>query len=140
MALITFGIRVPAGIFVPSLAVGACLGRALGIVMQAIQEANPSSFLFGTCPPSTVCITPGTYALVGAASVLAGVTRMTVSLVVIVFELTGALTYVLPIMVAVMVAKWVGDAFGKESIYEGRLFFDFTGLLKVTKYCIDPTR
>ena len=34
------------------------------------------------------------------------------------FELTGALTYVLPIMVAVMLAKWIGDIFSKKGIYE----------------------
>ena len=41
----------------------------------------------------------------------------TVSLVVIMFELTGGLTYIVPIMVAVMVAKWVGDALVKEGMY-----------------------
>ena len=41
-----------------------------------------------------------------------------VSIVVIMFELTGALTYVLPIMIAVMISKWVGDAFGRRGIYE----------------------
>jgi chloride channel 3/4/5 len=40
-----------------------------------------------------------------------------VSLVVIMFELTGALSHVLPIMISVMLSKWVGDAFGKEGIY-----------------------
>lgn len=40
-----------------------------------------------------------------------------VSLVVIVFELTGALSHVLPIMISVVVSKWVGDAIGKEGIY-----------------------
>ena len=39
-----------------------------------------------------------------------------VSLVVIVFELTGALSHVVPIMIAVMTAKWVGDAFGRDGI------------------------
>jgi len=38
---------------------------------------------------------------------------MTVSLVVILFELTGALSHVLPIMLAVMSSKFVGDYFGK---------------------------
>ena len=33
------------------------------------------------------------------------------------FELTGGLTYIVPIMVAVMVAKWVGDALVKEGMY-----------------------
>jgi chloride channel 3/4/5 len=46
-----------------------------------------------------------------------------VSIVVITFELTGALTYVLPIMIAVMISKWVGDAFGKRGIYESWIQF-----------------
>lgn len=49
---------------------------------------------------------------------------MTVSIVVIMFELTGALTYVLPIMIAVMLSKWVGDAFGKRGIYESWIRFN----------------
>ena len=40
-----------------------------------------------------------------------------VSLVVIMFELTGGLTYIVPLMVAVMTSKWVGDAFIKEGMY-----------------------
>lgn len=40
-----------------------------------------------------------------------------VSLVVIMFELTGGLTYIVPLMVAVMTSKWVGDALGKEGMY-----------------------
>ncbi|KAF3938256.1 hypothetical protein ABW19_dt0205708 [Dactylella cylindrospora] len=39
------------------------------------------------------------------------------------FELTGALTYVLPIMVAVLISKWVGDAFDRKGIYEAWINF-----------------
>lgn len=42
---------------------------------------------------------------------------MTISLVVIMFELTGALEYIVPFMVAVQVSKWTGDYFG-EGIYD----------------------
>ncbi|KAK9703524.1 hypothetical protein K7432_010687 [Basidiobolus ranarum] len=119
LTVLTFGIRLPAGIFMPSMVVGACFGRALGILVEAWQRYNPDFWLFASCPPDGSCITPGTYALVGATAALGGVTRMTVSLVVIMFELTGALTYVLPIMIAVMLSKWVGDAFGKGGIYDG---------------------
>ena len=56
--------------------------------------------------------------MVGAASTLSGVTRMTVSLVVIMYELTGGLLYIVPLMVATMTAKWIGDAFGHEGIYD----------------------
>ena len=53
------------------------------------------------CQPDVPCITPGTYALLGAAAALSGVMRLTVTVVVIMFELTGALTYILPTMVRI---------------------------------------
>lgn len=46
-----------------------------------------------------------------------GVFLSPVSLVVIMFELTGGLTYIVPIMVAVMISKWVGDALVKNGMY-----------------------
>ena len=62
-------------------------------------------------------ITPGVYAMIGAAATLAGVCRVTISLVVIMFELTGVLQHMVPVMLAVQIAKWVGDVFG-EGIYD----------------------
>ncbi|KAI9641207.1 chloride channel [Ciborinia camelliae] len=118
LASMTFGLQVPAGIILPSMAVGALFGRAVGILVEIWVHNFPNFFAFSTCEPDFPCVTPGTYAIIGAASALGGVTRMTVSIVVIMFELTGALTYVLPIMIAVMISKWVGDAFGKRGIYE----------------------
>ncbi|KAK2753107.1 hypothetical protein FQN55_005067 [Onygenales sp. PD_40] len=118
LASVTFGLDIPAGIILPSLAIGALSGRALGIAFEMWQKAHPGFILFRNCEPDVQCITPGTYAIVGAASALGGATRMTVSIVVIMFELTGALTYVIPIMIAVMLAKWLGDTFGKRGIYE----------------------
>jgi chloride channel 3/4/5 len=118
LSSITFGLQVPAGILLPSMAIGALVGRAVGIIMEIWVDNHPSFFVFQACDPDLRCITPATYAIIGAAAALAGVTRMTVSIVVIMFELTGALTYVLPIMVAVMISKWVGDAFSRRGIYE----------------------
>ena len=37
------------------------------------------------------------------------------------FELTGGLQYIVPLMAAAMTAKWVGDAFGKEGIYDAHI-------------------
>lgn len=115
---VTFGLRVPAGIILPSMTMGALGGRAVGIIVETIQLNHPTLPFFSTCEPDIACVTPGVYAVVGAAAALGGVTRMTVSIVVIMFELTGALTYVLPIMIAVMLSKWVADAFSKIGIYE----------------------
>ncbi|CAI2169908.1 3629_t:CDS:10 [Funneliformis geosporum] len=119
LTAITFGLKVPAGVWLPSMAIGACFGRAVGLAVHAWQLNNPNFWLFASCAPDGQCITPGMYAMVGAAATFGGITRMTVSLVVIMFELTGALTYVLPIMITVMISKWVGDAFDKEGIYDG---------------------
>ncbi|CAK7215752.1 chloride channel [Sporothrix curviconia] len=124
LAAITFGLQIPAGIVLPSMAIGALTGRAVGIVMEIWQRNHPGFLLFQSCEQDAVCVIPGTYAIVGAAAALTGVTRVTVSIVVIVFELTGALSYVLPIMVAIMLSKWVGDAFSRRGIYEAWIHFN----------------
>ena len=54
---------------------------------------------------------------VGAAAMLGGVTRMTISITVLVMEGSGALQLTGPLMVAVFVAKMVGDAL-TPSIYD----------------------
>jgi chloride channel 3/4/5 len=118
LASFTFGLQIPAGILLPSMAVGALFGRSIGLIVELAQQQHSKSILFAACEPDIPCVTPGTYAVIGAAAALAGATRMTVSIVVIMFELTGALTYVLPIMIAVMLAKWTGDAIHSQGIYE----------------------
>jgi chloride channel 3/4/5 len=124
LASFTFGLLIPAGIILPSMAIGGLYGRAVGLSVQVLQEAWPSLFIFSSCEPDVQCVTPGTYAIIGAASALGGATRMTVSIVVIMFELTGALAYVLPIMIAVMISKWIGDAISPSSIYEAWIHFN----------------
>ncbi|KAJ3266767.1 hypothetical protein HDU77_010147 [Chytriomyces hyalinus] len=112
LTALTFGTRIPAGIFTPSIAIGALVGRALGILLSMLQSAYPTDPYFTSCtikPISNPCITPATYSIIGAAAFLSGTTRITMSLTVIMFELTGALSYMLPIMVTVLTAKWVGD-------------------------------
>uniref|UniRef100_UPI00358DDC14 H(+)/Cl(-) exchange transporter 4-like isoform X2 n=1 Tax=Myxine glutinosa TaxID=7769 RepID=UPI00358DDC14 len=120
--IITFGIKVPTGLFMPSMAVGAVAGRLLGIWVEQLSVSHPRMLPFSAwCAPGADCIAPGLYAIVGAAACLGGVTRMTVSLVVIMFELTGGLEYIVPLMAAVMTSKWVADAFGREGIYEAHI-------------------
>ena len=43
---------------------------------------------------------------------------MTISLCVIMFELTGELEYIVPNMIAILVAKWVADALESEGVYD----------------------
>ncbi|CAG2216934.1 CLCN3_4_5 [Mytilus edulis] len=105
------------------MAVGAIVGRIVGIGMEQLVVRNHDNpFFQNMCQSKQFCtITPGLYAMVGAAAALGGVTRMTVSLVVIMFELTGGLQYIVPLMLAVMTSKWVGDALGKDGIYDAHI-------------------
>ncbi|KAL0969963.1 hypothetical protein UPYG_G00235330 [Umbra pygmaea] len=122
ITVVTFGMKVPSGLFIPSMAVGAIAGRLLGVGMEQMALNHHDSAIFKSwCSPGADCITPGLYAMVGAAACLGGVTRMTISLVVIMFELTGGLEYIVPLMAATMTSKWVADAFGREGIYEAHI-------------------
>ncbi|PKX97344.1 chloride channel protein [Aspergillus novofumigatus IBT 16806] len=116
LVIISYGCKVPAGIFVPSMAIGASFGRLVGILVQAMHEAFPNSAFFASCKPDVPCITPGTYAFLGAGAALSGIMHLTISVVVIMFELTGALTYILPTMIVVGVTKAVSDRFGSGGI------------------------
>ncbi|ENN75556.1 hypothetical protein HUJ04_004103 [Dendroctonus ponderosae] len=122
MTIFTFGMKVPCGLFIPSLCLGAIVGRIVGILMEQLAYNYPKNWFFsGECSSGEDCITPGLYAMVGAAAVLGGVTRMTVSLVVIMFELTGGVRYIVPLMAAAMASKWVGDALGRQGIYDAHI-------------------
>jgi chloride channel 3/4/5 len=123
LVIISYGCKVPAGIFVPSMAIGASFGRTVGIIVQAIHEASPQSAFFAACKPDEPCITPGTYAFLGAAAALSGIMHITVSVVVIMFELTGALTYILPTMIVVGVTKAVSELFGRGGIADRMIWF-----------------
>ena len=124
LVIISYGCKVPAGIFVPSMAIGASFGRMVGIMVQSLHEAFPDAAFFSACQPNQTCITPGTYAFLGAAAALSGIMHITVSVVVIMFELTGALTYILPTMIAVGVTKVVSERFGKGGIADRMIWFN----------------
>ena len=87
LVIVSYGCKVPAGIFVPSMAIGATFGRMVGIIVKAMyrfvappcfakrdvlntRRAYPTSGIFAVCQPDIPCITPGTYAFLGAAAAL----------------------------------------------------------------------
>uniref|UniRef100_A0A665WNU9 Chloride channel protein n=1 Tax=Echeneis naucrates TaxID=173247 RepID=A0A665WNU9_ECHNA len=106
LACWTYGLAVSAGVFIPSLLIGAAWGRLFGILLAYIT-------------PNSVCLwaDPGKYALIGAAAQLGGIVRMTLSLTVIMVEATGNVTYGFPIMLVLMTAKIVGD-YIVEGLYD----------------------
>ncbi len=143
LMFLSFGIKVPAGFFMPSMAVGAIIGRITGEVLEWFVIRHSEWDLFQSCPVTGPCVIPGVYAIVGAAATLCGVTRMTVSLVIIMFELTGSLAYVLPIMVSIMVAKWMSDSLSSESLYDklinvqGHPYLDHKKTISLKKNTMD---
>uniref|UniRef100_A0A7S2K5L0 Chloride channel protein n=1 Tax=Zooxanthella nutricula TaxID=1333877 RepID=A0A7S2K5L0_9DINO len=110
----TYGLGVPSGLFVPSLLGGAAFGRLVGQAAQGVT-------LLGA--------RPGVYALVGAAAMLSGMARITISLVVILMETTGDAEFGVPIFIVVMAAKWVGDVFN-EGIYDLHIHLRHVPLLE----------
>lgn len=100
LGLITFGIAVPSGLFLPIILMGSAYGRLLGLAMKSYTN-----------------IDQGLYAVLGAASLMAGSMRMTVSLCVIFLELTNNLLLLPITMMVLLIAKTVGDSFN-PSIYE----------------------
>jgi chloride channel 3/4/5 len=126
LTILTFGIKVPSGVIIPALDAGALFGRLVGQLIPSIS--------------------PGIFAMVGSAAFLAGVSRMTISLAVIMFELTGQLAYVVPHMLAILVAKWVADAISSEGVYDlaqnvlGHPFLDPDTALQIVrekKMCVE---
>ena len=121
LTTITFGIKVPAGIYVPSMVVGGLMGRIVGHLVQYLVMTYSDNALFASCPKTgdlEGCVVPGVYALVAAGATMCGVTRLSVTLAVILFELTGSLDHVLPFSLSVLVAKWTADAIEPLSIYD----------------------
>ncbi|XP_073689289.1 H(+)/Cl(-) exchange transporter 7 isoform X2 [Garra rufa] len=105
LAVWTYGLTVSAGVFIPSLLIGAAWGRLFGILLSYITSSQ------------SIWADPGKYALIGAAAQLGGIVRMTLSLTVILVEATGNVTYGFPIMLVLMTAKIVGDYF-IEGLYD----------------------
>eukprot|EP00795_Rhopilema_esculentum_P006672 gene6672-12228_t len=105
LTAVCVALPVPAGVFFPVFIIGAAYGRLVG-------ECMATWFPNGVNTP----IVPGGYAVVGAAAMAAAVTH-TISTSVIVFELTGQITHILPVMIAVLIANAVVQQL-QPSIYD----------------------
>ena len=101
---------VPSGVFIPVFLIGAAFGRLVGESMAAYY---PDGIYSGT---EVFRIIPGGYAVVGAAS-LSGAVTHTISTSVIVFELTGQISHILPVMIAVLISNAIAQML-QPSIYD----------------------
>ncbi|KAG2428222.1 hypothetical protein HXX76_011901 [Chlamydomonas incerta] len=118
-AVLVAGSAVASGLFVPMLMIGAVLGRIFGLLTVDIAQGLGKRWSVDTLGP-WAWIDPGVFALVGAGAFMGGVTRMTVALAVIMIEVSSDVHMLLPVLVAIMTAKWVADA-ACHSLYHGLL-------------------
>lgn len=105
-------IPIPSGLFIPVLKMGAAYGRLLGELMHS---AFPGGIKYGEyAHPAS--IVPGSYAVVGAAAFSGAVTH-TISTSVILFEMTGQIVHIIPVILGVLIANAVCQSL-QPSIYD----------------------
>ncbi|KAG5329820.1 CLCN2 protein, partial [Acromyrmex charruanus] len=109
-SIISSTVPVPSGIFIPVFKIGAALGRMVG---EAMALWFPTGVRYGGV---ITPIVPGGYATVGAAAFSGAVTH-TISVSVIIFEMTGQITHIVPIMIAVLISNAIA-ALLQPSIYD----------------------
>ncbi|MCD6249015.1 MAG: chloride channel protein [candidate division Zixibacteria bacterium] len=105
---LTLGSGNSGGIFAPSLFMGAVAGGSFGVL---VHDWFPS-----------VTATPGAYALVGMAGLVAGATHAPITAILIIFEMTNDYRIILPLMVTVVFAVLVAGRLFPHSIYTIKLF------------------
>ncbi|KAE8697413.1 Chloride channel protein CLC-c [Hibiscus syriacus] len=100
LGIITYGIAIPSGLFIPVILAGAGYGRLVGRLFEPITKLDV-----------------GLFGLLGAASFLGGTMRMTVSLCVILLELTNDLLMLPLVMLVLLISKTMGDMFN-HGVYD----------------------
>ena len=104
---LTLGSGNSGGIFAPALFMGAVAGGAFGVLMN---------YLF-----PGVTATPGAYALVGMAGMIAAATHAPITALLIIFEMTSDYRIILPLMVTVVFSALVAGRIFPNSIYTMKL-------------------
>ncbi|RZF27938.1 H(+)/Cl(-) exchange transporter ClcA [Paraburkholderia sp. UYCP14C] len=101
---ISYAAGTPGGLFAPMLVLGAQLGLVFGIVVGHVLPALP--------------IDPVTFAVVAMAGFFAAVVRAPVTGIVMVTEMTGSFTLLLPMLTTCFVAMIVPMMLGCAPIYD----------------------
>lgn len=114
LTVLAYGSGVPGGVFAPTLVLGAVLGAGVG-ELSALWTHGDLSAVAG-------------FAYVGMGALFTAVARAPVTAVIIVFELTGNYTQILPLMLACLVAHLTAHALKGVSIYDALLIREGTPL------------
>lgn len=107
LTMASYGCGAPGGIFAPLLVLGAQLGLAVGLIALKI-------FPTGMGPVEH-------FAVVGMGAYFTAVVRAPLTGIVLIVEMTGNYSLVLPLLVACLTAYGVADYLGDRPIYEALL-------------------
>jgi CIC family chloride channel protein len=99
-----YGTGNAGGIFGPSLFIGAMLGGAVGTVAHQLLP----DFTGGV----------GAYALVGMGALFAGIVRVPLTSVIMIFEMTRDYSIIVPLMIANLISFYISYRLQEEPIYE----------------------
>eukprot|EP00878_Enallax_costatus_P009157 GHUV01009572.1.p1 GENE.GHUV01009572.1~~GHUV01009572.1.p1 ORF type:complete len:712 (+),score=175.93 GHUV01009572.1:218-2353(+) len=123
-AAVAAGSAISSGLFVPMLMMGSITGRLVGLATTDIADRYGQLLsrwtTAGALSNPWSWIDPGAFALVGAGAFMGSVTRLTIALAVIMVEISDDVHMLLPVLVGIMVAKWVADA-ACHSLYHALL-------------------
>jgi H+/Cl- antiporter ClcA len=111
---ITSGTAVPCGIFLPCMVIGCGLGHIYHPLHLYLCALFPESIKNDPINSETV-------AILGAAAVLSGSTRMTYCLAVIMLETTANVDLFLPVIFTLFCSYGSGFLLNSRSIYKGAL-------------------
>ncbi|MEI6692380.1 MAG: chloride channel protein [Chlorobium sp.] len=93
VAALTVGSGGSGGMFAPAMKMGAMLGGMFGKIVHTLFP--------------TITATSGAYALVGMGALTAGIMRAPLTVILILFEVTGSYEIVLPIMFAAVTSSLI---------------------------------
>ena len=102
LTLIAFGSGAPGGLFAPSLILGSCLGHLVGVTASYFLPVDSAT----------------TYALAGMGGFFSAVSKVPITAIVIVFEMTTDFNLVLPLMIVSVTAYLVSDKVIPGSLYD----------------------
>jgi CIC family chloride channel protein len=111
LTLLAYGAGAAGGIFAPSLVLGAALGSLVSFLAQGAYTG------FGAWEMPAVLGSTTTYALTGMGAFFSAVTRVPITAIVIVFEMTADFNLVLPLMIGSGIAYLIADKASSGSIY-----------------------
>lgn len=107
------GTYISSGLVIPILLIGALYGRFIGRIMVEMVGIHEDGSEWDW-------IDPGAFAMLGAVSFFAGVTRLSLALAVIMLEMTNDIQFLVPFMLSISSAKLLGD-YLTHSLYHGLL-------------------